>query len=171
MEGEMSNRIVEVGTGVDLLRRGLTASLFAGVVSAPFVTWRSAAAQAPLIEVWTGPSCSCCHDWIKHLLANGFMVKEHDGGNGEARARLGMPIRYGSCHTAEIAGYAIEGHVPASEIRRLLEEAPDAVGLSVPAMPRGAPGMDGPAYANVLDPYDVLLIRRDGSAQVYRAYR
>jgi hypothetical protein len=167
----MSKRIVEVGARVDLSRRRLIASLLAGAVAAPFVTWRSAAAQGSAIEVWTGPSCSCCHDWIKHLLAHGFMVKEHDGGNGEARTRLGMPIRYGSCHTAEIAGYAIEGHVPASEIRRLIEEAPEAVGLSVPAMPRGAPGMDGPAYANVRDPYDVLLIRRDGSAQVYQAYR
>ena len=82
-----------------------------------------------------------------------------------------MPVRYGSCHTAEAAGYAIEGHVPAAEIYRLLEERPAAIGLSVPAMPRGSPGMDGPMYGNVRDPYDVLLIDRDGRARVYRSYR
>ena len=167
----MRNRVAGSRQYVDLQRRRLTASFVAGAVAVPFVGLRAAAAERPSIEVWTGPSCSCCHDWIKHLLANGFMVQEHDGGNSEARARLGMPVRYGSCHTGEVAGYAIEGHVPASEIQRLLEEAPQAVGLSVPAMPRGAPGMDGPAYANVRDPYDVLLIGRDGSAKVYRAYR
>jgi hypothetical protein len=129
------------------------------------------AADAPTIEVWTGPGCGCCHDWIEHLRANGFEVTTHDGGNSDARARLGIPVQYGSCHTGEVAGYAIEGHVPAREIRRLLEEKRDAVGLSVPSMPRGSPGMDGPAYGNVRDPYDVLLIRRNGSAVVFESYR
>jgi len=146
-------------------------SLVLGAVAAPLVS-RTATAQSVLsIEVWTGPSCSCCHDWIKHLETNGFAVTSHDGGNGAARERLGMPVRYGSCHSAEVAGYAIEGHVPAREIRRLLEERPDAIGLSVPAMPRGAPGMDGAVYGGVRDPYDVLLIGRDGDAHVYQSYR
>jgi hypothetical protein len=82
-----------------------------------------------------------------------------------------MPVRYGSCHTGAVEGYAIEGHVPAREIHRLLDERPDAIGLAVPAMPRGSPGMDGPAYGNAHDPYDVLLIRRDGSAAIYEPYR
>ena len=85
--------------------------------------------------------------------------------------RLGMPSRYGSCHTASIEGYAIEGHVPVREIRRLLEERPQAVGISVPGMPRGSPGMDGPMYGDVKDPYDVLLIGRDGEATVFQSYR
>ncbi|MBN1239365.1 MAG: DUF411 domain-containing protein [Gammaproteobacteria bacterium] len=131
---------------------------------------RVGAAATP-IRVWTGPSCSCCHAWVEHLEQNGFEVEKHDGGNGEARARLGMPVRYGSCHTAEIAGYAVEGHVPAREVHRLIEERPDAIGLAVPAMPIGSPGMDGPAYGNRRDPYDVLLVRRDGSAEVFAAYR
>jgi hypothetical protein len=129
------------------------------------------AADRVPIEVWTGPSCSCCHDWIEHLEANGFEVTTHDGGNTDARTRLGMPIDFGSCHTGEVAGFAIEGHVPAREIRRLLDERPDAIGLAVPAMPRGSPGMDGPVYGGVRDPYDVLLIRRDGTAVVYQSYR
>ena len=153
---------------LDLTRRRLTASLLLTPLAAP---WRLTAAEAPVIEVWTGPSCSCCHDWIEHLRANGFDVTTHDGGNNDARKRLGMPVDYGSCHTGAVGGFAIEGHVPAREIHRLLEEQLDAVGLSVPSMPRGSPGMDGPAYGNVRDPYDVLLIRRNGSALVYQSYR
>ena len=82
-----------------------------------------------------------------------------------------MPISYGSCHTAVIEGYVIEGHVPAREIHRLLEEKPDAIGLAVPAMPRGSPGMDGPVYGGVKDPYDVLLIEHNGEARVFQSYR
>jgi len=163
MKKQVANRM-----DADPVRRRLTAAL----VVAPIVaTFAARAAAATPIEVWTGPSCSCCHDWIKHLQANGFEVTSHDGGNSDARARLGMPIQYGSCHTGEVAGFALEGHVPAREIQRLLDERLDAIGLSVPAMPRGSPGMDGPVYGNVRDPYDVLLIRRNGSAVVYQSYR
>ena len=129
------------------------------------------AAEPHFIEVWPGTSCECCHKWIEHLQANEFEVTTHDGGNKDARVRLGMPDQYASCHSAEVGGYAIEGHVPAQEIHRLLEEGLGALGLAVPAMPRGSPGMDGPASYNVVDPYDVLLIRRNGSAIVYQSYR
>jgi hypothetical protein len=167
----MKNRFLKTIPEHDGVRRRWTASLLVGAIAAPLVTpWR-AAAQGVAIEVWTGPSCSCCHDWVKHLQANGFAVESHDGGNGEARTRLGMPVHYGSCHTAQAGGYAIEGHVPAREIHRLLDERPDAIGLSVPAMPRGSPGMDGPVYGGVRDPYDVLLIGRDGNAGIFQSYR
>ena len=131
----------------------------------------AASAAQPVIEVYKTEYCGCCKEWIKHLEANGFDVTTHDGGNSDARSRLGMPINFGSCHTGEVGGYAIEGHVPAREIKRALEERPDAIGLAVPAMPRGSPGMDGPVYGGVRDPYDVLLIRRDGSAVAYESYR
>lgn len=131
----------------------------------------AATGEEPRIEVWTGPGCGCCKDWIRHLEEHGFDVKWHDGGNSDARARLGIPARYGSCHTAEVDGYAIEGHVPADDIRKLLELKPDALGLAVPAMPRGSPGMDGPQYGSVTDPYDVLLVLRDGSTAVFTSYR
>ena len=157
----MTNRL-------DLTRRHLTAALLLTPIVA---TLRAGAAETHAIEVWTGPGCGCCHDWIAHLQANGFDVTTHDGGNTDARTRLGMPVNYGSCHTGEVAGYAIEGHVPAREIHRLLEERPDAVGLAVPSMPRGSPGMDGPAYGNVHDPYDVFLVGRAGDATVYQSYR
>jgi hypothetical protein len=123
------------------------------------------------IEVWKSPTCGCCKDWVRHLQANGFSVAVHDDGNTDARQRLRMPIDYASCHTAQVQGYAIEGHVPAREIHRLLKERPRAVGLAVPGMPRGSPGMDGPAYGNVTDPHDVLLVLADGSSRVFQAYR
>ena len=127
----------------------------------------------PLIQVWKGPSCGCCKDWIAHLQANGFQAQTQaqDSGNSDARARLGVDIKYGSCHTALVGGYAIEGHVPAREIRRLLKERPKAIGLAVPAMPLGSPGMDGPEYAGRKDPYEVLLLTQDGGARVFQTYR
>jgi len=124
-----------------------------------------------LIQIWKGPSCGCCKDWMAHLQANGFQTQAQDSGNSDARTRLGVDIKYGSCHSALVGGYAIEGHVPAREIRRLLKERPKAIGLAVPAMPLGSPGMDGPEYAGRKDPYDVLLLTQDGGARVFQTYR
>jgi hypothetical protein len=146
--------------------------LLAALISAPLATAVPVHAQsAPRIEVYKSPTCGCCNDWIDHLKANGFTVVAHDVGNNAARARLGLPSKYASCHTAVVDGYVIEGHVPAREIRRLLKERPQAIGLAVPEMPFGSPGMDGPKYGNKVDPYDVLLVLRDGSARVYQGYR
>ena len=152
-------------------RRQFISSLLYGAVAAHFIVPGRSAAESLSIEVWKSPTCGCCKDWITYLEANGFSVTSYDEGATEAMIRLGMPFKYGSCHTASIGGYAIEGHVPAREMYRLLEEQPDAVGLSVPAMPRGSPGMDGPAYGGVKDPYDVLLISHDGEATVFQSYR
>ena len=159
---------MKTNKALDLDRRRVVASVLACTL---LPSTRLYAATSTPMEVWTGPGCSCCHDWIAYLQANGFAVTTHDGGNMDARKRLGMPIQYASCHTGEVGGYAIEGHVPATEVRRLLEERPDAIGLSVPAMPRGSPGMDGPVYGGAQDPYDVLLIQRNGSSTLYRSYR
>jgi hypothetical protein len=129
------------------------------------------AAKPTRVEMWKERTCGCCGDWVRHLEANGFEVTAYDVGNAAARARLGIPAQYGSCHTALVEGYAIEGHVPAADIRRLLRERPQAVGLAVPGMPIGAPGMDSPAYNGRADPYDVLLVSRDGKARSYQPYR
>ena len=145
-------------TTIDLQRRRLVGSLLYGAVAVKLFTPGRAIAAEPTIEVWKSPTCGCCKDWITHLEGNGFSVTSYDEGNAEVRDRLGMPIRFGSCHTAVVEGYVIEGHVPAREIYRLLDERPEAIGLSVPAMPRGSPGMDGPVYGGIKDPYDVLLI-------------
>jgi hypothetical protein len=148
-------------------RKFIAAALAAAAAAVPTVV----AAASVAVEVWKAPTCGCCKDWIVHLEANGFKVQVHDSGNTAARARLGIPMRLGSCHTAQVEGYAIEGHVPAREIRRLLAERPGAVGLAVPGMPIGSPGMDGPAYGARKDPYDVLLVRKDGSITSYQSYR
>lgn len=132
---------------------------------------RATAASTTAIQVWKDPSCGCCNDWIDHLQQSGFSVQASNDGNNGARHRLGLPRRYASCHTALVQGYVVEGHVPAADIQRLLREKPAALGLAVPGMPVGSPGMDGPVYEGRRDPYDVLLVQRDGSATVFSSYR
>jgi len=124
--------------------------------------------RRPLVEVWKSPTCGCCGGWIEHMQAAGFEVRAHDVGNTAARARAGLPASLGSCHTALVGGYVVEGHVPAEDVRRLLAERPVAIGLAVPGMPIGSPGME---QDNRRDPYDVLLVTADGSTTVWRAYR
>ena len=131
----------------------------------------AASAAAPMVEIWKDPNCGCCQDWVKHLEANGFATRVYDDGNSAARSRLGIPARLGSCHTGLVGGYALEGHVPAREVHRLLREKPKAVGLAVPGMPVGSPGMDGAAYGDRRDPYDVLLVLAGGGSRVYQGYR
>ncbi len=150
------------------LQRRQFVAAFAALTAAPLVM---AKADKPMVEVWKGPTCGCCKDWIAHLEANGFRTRVVSEGNTDARAKLGVDIKYGSCHTALVGGYAIEGHVPAREIKRLLKQRPKAIGLAVPAMPLGSPGMDGPEYGGQKTPYDVLLLAQGGSASVFQSYR
>lgn len=132
--------------------------------------WAQRAPKATAVEVWKDASCGCCHDWIAHMQQNGFAVTAHDTGNNAVRARLGLAAKYGSCHTALVGGYVVEGHVAAAEVRRLLREKPQALGLAVPGMPVGSPGMDGPEYKGRRDKYDTLLVLRDGSSQVFQRH-
>jgi hypothetical protein len=132
-----------------------------------------AASTRELIEVWKSPTCGCCKDWISHLEKEGFEVKTHmvsESAKTAQRSKLGMPEKLGSCHTALVKGYVLEGHVLGRDIRRLLTEKPRALGLAVPGMPLGSPGMDGPEYGGRKDPYNVLLVQRDGSSSVFHAY-
>ena len=150
----------------------LTAS--AAVLSTPTV-WATTPAGIP-VEVWKDPNCGCCQDWIDHMQANGFVVTSHNSGNNAVRAKLGLPVELGSCHTALVGGYVVEGHVPAADVHKLLKAQPKALGITVPGMPIGSPGMDGAVYAGRKDPYDVLLvskntIRSGVSTQVFTSYR
>ncbi|BEP70226.1 MULTISPECIES: DUF411 domain-containing protein [unclassified Variovorax] len=149
------------------MQRRTLLKLAAATASLPL----AAQAAAPMVEIWKDPNCGCCQDWVKHLNKNGFATRVHDEGNGPARERLGIPVKLGSCHTGRVGGYAIEGHVPAREMQRLLKEKPKAIGLAVPGMPIGSPGMDGPAYGDRRDAYDVLLVLADGSTRVFQSYR
>jgi hypothetical protein len=143
----------------------------AAPLAAALVPALARAAPMTRAEVWKSPTCGCCVDWIKHFEANGFQVRVHDTGNDDARAVLGMPVKFGGCHTAVVEGYVIEGHVPAREVRRLLRERPRALGLAVPGMPFGSPGMDQPQHGGRRDAYNVLLVKSDGSSTVYQSYR
>ncbi|HEU4774217.1 MAG TPA: DUF411 domain-containing protein [Lysobacter sp.] len=120
----------------------------------------------PLVVVHKDPYCGCCGSWIEHMRAAGFTVEVRDVTNVmPIKQRVGLPAGKESCHTAEVAGYFVEGHVPADDVKRLLAEAPDARGLAVPGMPAGSPGMEVPG--GHVDPYVVELIGRDGSTSAY----
>lgn len=120
--------------------------------------------DAPVVEVYKSPTCGCCKKWMEHLERGGFKVRAHDVASvSAARRELGMPERLGACHTAKVGGYLVEGHVPAADIGKLLKERPDALGIAVPGMPPGSPGMEGPKPVS----YDTLLVRKDGSTQVF----
>src|SRR5262245_6027589 len=121
----------------------------------------------PTISVFKDPTCGCCSLWVEHLRANGFQVTVQEVQNiGEYKRKHGVPQSLQSCHTAVVEGYTIEGHVPASEIHRLLKERPNAKGLAVPGMPLGSPGMEGARS----DKYSVLLFTADGRTSVYQEY-
>ncbi len=124
----------------------------------------------PGILVVKDPGCPCCNAWIGHLRDSGFAVSFEERSVEDLatfKRERGIPEDLVSCHTAVIGDYTIEGHVPAADIRRLLAEAPDAVGLSVPGMPIGSPGM-GPETER--EAYDVIFVGRDGSASTFTSY-
>ena len=142
------------------------------IAAAAGLVLRPAAASGrptPTMTVYRSPYCGCCGAWVDHVRAAGFTVTVVmvDDTTAE-RQRLGLPDRYGSCHTAVVGGYVIEGHVPAQQIQRLLAQRPAALGLAVPSMPPGSPGMeqaDGRSH-----PYEVLLIDKKGREQVFARY-
>lgn len=130
----------------------------------------AAAAEQPSIEVWKSATCECCIDWVKHLEANGFTVKVNDTAPdtlARIKRQAGIGDKLASCHTARIEGYMVEGHVPAPDIERLVAERPDAIGLTVPGMPIGSPGME---RGDKTEPYDVLLMKKDGSTGVFASH-
>jgi len=117
--------------------------------------------------VYKSESCGCCIKWNDHLRNAGHTVIAHNTNKLSAyKTSVGVPDHLQSCHTAKVEGYVIEGHVPLREIERLLKEKPDAVGLSVPGMVSGSPGMENGRFA----PYDVILFYKDGRTEVYASY-
>lgn len=142
-------------------------SLAAGAIALAALP-RLATAALPVVEVFKNPSCGCCGAWVDHLKAAGFTVKVTlVDDNAALRQRYGLPEKFASCHTAVVAGYVVEGHVPAAEVKKLLAQKPAAVGIAVPGMPVGSPGMEmGPRK----DPYEVLLIDRLGRERVFARY-
>jgi hypothetical protein len=129
-----------------------------------------ARAQPLRVEVWRDPSCGCCSGWVEHLRREGFAVEDRVVASvAPVRRMLGTPANLLSCHAARVAGFALEGHVPAVAVRRLLEERPTGiVGLAVPAMPIGSPGMEVPGQPP--DTYDVVAWRADGSHRPFMRF-
>lgn len=129
------------------------------------------AQRAPLSEVVVhkDPNCGCCGAWAGHMRDSGFAVKVIENRDMTSlKQRLGVPEKLASCHTAEVGGYILEGHVPARAVKRLLAEKPKVKGLAVPGMPAGSPGME---VGNRRDPYDVVAFGTDGSAWVFERIR
>jgi hypothetical protein len=150
-----------------LARRHFVASMVLAALPAAFsLPARSEAGVS--LDVWKDPTCGCCKEWVAHLRSAGFTVTVYDSGNAAARAKAGIAPRYASCHTALVNGYAIEGHVPSREIQRLLRERPDVIGLAVPGMVKGSPGME---QGGIVEPYAVLLLHRNGGSSTYAKYR
>jgi hypothetical protein len=124
-------------------------------------------AAGPAITVYKTRTCGCCGKWIGHLRANGFEPVVNDvPSTAEYRRKFGVPGSLASCHTAVVGGYAIEGHIPAADIHRLLKLKPRARGLAVPGMPMGSPGMEGPRR----DPYAVYLFDDAGKTTIFQKH-
>lgn len=143
---------------------GTAAALVAGgALARPLL---AAPAPLPEVNVYKDAGCGCCKEWVKHLEKNGFTVKSHDTSDMQTvKASFGVPEALGSCHTARVGTYVIEGHVPADLIVKLLNEKPaNARGLAAPGMPNKAPGMQQPGPQ---PPYDVILFEKSGKTRVY----
>lgn len=129
------------------------------------VTSCTSPAKAAAIEVYKTPTCGCCSAWVDSLRASGFTVRVTDLDNVDPIAsKLGVPAELRSCHTAEAAGYFIEGHVPAADIRKLLNERPAAAGIAVPGMPIGSLGME---QGNAKDAFATMLVDRRGASRLF----
>lgn len=150
-----------------LPRRPLLASLAALAATRPAL----AVSPAIPLELWKSRGCSCCEAWARHMGEAGFAVTTHEVDDVDPyRAAAGVPAMLTGCHTAKAGGYVVEGHVPAGAVLRLLaERPPGTVGLAVPGMPVGSPGMEVAGHPG--DPYDVLAFARDGSWRVVEAVR
>lgn len=144
-------------------------TLLSAALALPLVATRGMAAPA-VIEVYKSATCGCCGAWIDHLQASGFSASARNLEQDalyELKARVGLTPELASCHTALVEGYFIEGHVPASDITRLLAEKPKALGLTVPGMPIGSPGMD---MGDEREPFETLIVFDDGRTEVFASH-
>ena len=138
-----------------------------GIAAILTVTMAARPAAVTEIVVYKSPTCGCCTKWVEYLRKQGFTVVSHDtSGMTAVKADLGVPDAMASCHTAMVGGYVIEGHVPAADIQRLLKEHPKVVGLSVPGMVTGSPGMEG----GTPEHYKVLAFDAKGATTVFSSY-
>ena len=148
---------------------GMAAAALAGLMVVGATTAIAQRPQ-PTIEVYKSPTCGCCANWVKHLEEHGFATRVTNVEDlSSFKAAQDVPGRLQSCHTATVDGYVIEGHVPASDVQRLLKERPAVRGLAVPGMPIGSPGMEGPPNVKPT-PYDVLAFDAKGQIQIFSSH-
>ncbi|MEO1021851.1 MAG: DUF411 domain-containing protein [Bacteroidota bacterium] len=167
----MSNKaILIIGVLLVLLTIGFASFLFRpGSDTVEMPKQIDPMAEPTSIVMYKNEGCECCTKWAAHMEAEGFSVKEVAVPNlNDIKQENGISYNLSSCHTAKVGGYIVEGHVPVADVQRLLEEQPEAIGLTVPGMPIGSPGMEVPGRE--ADHYDVLLIHKDGSTSVYSSY-
>jgi hypothetical protein len=149
--------------------RWLAVVLVAGVTGLPHVATSGAQDAVPAVTVYKSATCGCCSQWIEHMRSHGFSVKSMDVEDVTAiKNQYGVPASAGSCHTALVGGYVVEGHVPAADVKRLLTEKPKVVGIAVPGMPAGSPGMEVPSGR--VDPYDVVSFNKAGQISVFEKH-
>ena len=123
----------------------------------------------PVMTVYKSPTCGCCKLWVEHMEKSGFKVSVIETEDlNPIKLKLGVPAGLGSCHTAKVGDYFVEGHVPASDVKRLLKQRPDAQGISVPGMPMGSPGMEVPSGET--QPYTVTQVNKDGSLTIFNSH-
>ncbi len=163
--------IVALGAGALLgywISGGSAAPAADAPMPAPTTSAADVPATLPTVVVYKSPSCGCCGDWVVHMREAGFPIEVHDVDDVDPyKQRAGLTPHLASCHTAFVGGYALEGHVPADDVKRLLRERPAGRGLAVPGMPLGSPGME---VGDRRDAYDVLLYRDGGDAAVFSHY-
>ena len=124
----------------------------------------------PLMTVYKSPTCGCCKLWVEHMEKSGFKVSVVETEDlNPIKLELGVPAGLGSCHTAKVGNYFVEGHVPASDVKRLLKQKPDALGISVPGMPMGSPGMEVPSGET--QAYTVTQVNKDGSLSIFSSHQ
>ena len=141
-----------------------------GAVSLPFLS-RTVLANSPKLMVFKLPACGCCDAWIAHMQQAGFKSETENLSEPRMfilKKRIGIPSELASCHTAFVNNYVVEGHVPSGDVLLLLSQMPDALGLTVPGMPAGSPGME---MGDHRDPFDTFLILRDGNSEVFKNHR
>ena len=146
-------------------------TVFIGLLAAPGPIVSAQSSGQPVMEVYKSPTCGCCSKWVEHVRQHGFTARVTDLDDralDALKAKHGVPRTAQSCHTALVGGYAIEGHVPAADVKRLLKEKPAVVGIAVAGMPVGSPGMEVPGRSQA---YNVITFDKKGDVRVFASYR
>ena len=144
---------------------------FIGVLAAPSPIVSAQSSGQSVMEVYKSPTCGCCSKWVEHMQQHGFTARVTDLDDralDAVKAKYGVPRTAQSCHTALVGGFAIEGHVPAAEVKRLLKEKPTVTGIAVAGMPLGSPGMEVPGRSQA---YNVIAFDKKGDSRVFASYR